>query len=52
MNHGKLIVKATGFRVIAILFTMPFVGLTTSIFIHVGLFLLYYAYDYLWMRFQ
>jgi len=47
----KLIWKAIGFRILAILFTAMITGFSMSITIHIGLFLLYYFYDLLWDKY-
>jgi len=47
----KLVIKSIGFRVVAIIFTSFFVPFKTSLVLNVGLFLLYYLYDILWINY-
>jgi uncharacterized membrane protein len=47
----KLIIKSIGFRILAILFTSIITGLSLSLTIHIGLFLLYYFYELLWDKY-
>jgi len=47
-----LFIKAIGFRIIAILFTSLFTGISTSITLNIGLFFIYYFYDILWHKFK
>ena len=53
MSSGtkQLLIKSLGFRVVAIVFTSFFTSIETSLVLNLGLFLLYYLYDLIWMKY-
>jgi hypothetical protein len=47
----NFLIKALGFRILAILFTALFVPIETSLVLNIGLFVIYYVYDLIWLRY-
>lgn len=49
-THQRTIIRAIGWRFVAVVLTIPFTGLSTAILIHVFLTIAHYSYERIWLK--